>query len=163
MAYDSAGNAVSNGIRPGDWLFSESNYIYTRESGYLKNATSQAGTNPDVELSSSQLIGMPVRKVSDRLFRFATAAEVAAAAPAGDQIWGFVIEGVATGALDNDVVTGTEYAILMRGPAIVNDDLMPVNDPYGAAFDAAEYKILLRALNINSLPSPATTSIMLNQ
>ena len=163
MSYDAAGNAVSNSVKPGEWLFSESNYIYTRESGKLKNATAQAGTSPDVSLTSGQLIGIPVRKVSAGLFRFATAAEVAAAAPAMDEVWGFVIEGVATGALDNDVFTGTEYAILMRGPAIVNDDLMPVNDPYGGAFDAAEYKLLLRALNINSLPSPATTTVMTNQ
>lgn len=163
MAYDSAGKAVSNSPRPGDWLFQEGNYIYTRESGFLKNATAQAGTQADVSLTSAQLIGMPVRRVSDRLFRFATAAEVGSAAPAAAEVWGFVIEGLETGSLDNDEVTGAEYAILMRGPATVNDDLMPVNDAYGSPFVAAEYKLLLRALNINSLPSPTTTTVMLNQ
>jgi|CXWL01.1.fsa_nt_gi hypothetical protein len=163
MGYDAAANAVSNGIKPGEWLFSESNYIHTRDSGKLKNATAQAGTSPDVNLTASQIIGLPVRWVSSKLYRFATAAEVTAATIAIDEKWGFIISGEPTGALDNDVVTGTEYAILVRGPAIINSDLMPVNDPYGGAFVKADYILLCEALNIATKPSPTTTTVQVNQ
>lgn len=163
MGYDAAGNAVTNEMKPGEFLFSESNYIFCRDSGILKNATAQAGTNPDVDLTAEEVIGQPLRYVSDGLYRFATAAEVASAAPSISQRWGFVISGEPTGALDNDDVTGTEYAILVRGPAIINEDKIPANDVYGAAITASAYIALCKALQINTLPTPVTTVTQVNQ
>lgn len=164
MGYDAAGKAVTNAVKPGEWLFSESNYQYTRDSAKLKNATAQAGTSPDVSLTPSQLIGLPVRKVSAGIYRFATAAEVTSANPSIDEKWGFIVSGEsATGALDNDEVTGTEYAIIVRGPAIVNSSLMPVADPYGGAFVLADYILLCEALNIATKPSPTITTEQVNQ
>jgi len=162
MAYDAAGNAVTNGIRPGEFLFSESNYIYNRISATVENDATIAGTSPDVDLSASALIGLPVLK--DTTWRFATAAEVAAADPLGDggtEEWGFIVEGTAVNLAADEV--SDVMAIITQGPAIINSDLIPATDPYGAAISSTAYQTLAKKLGIKSLPSPTTTTIMLNQ
>ena len=164
MGYDAAGNAVTNKTVPGEWLFSESNYQFTRESGTLENDATIAGTQADVNLTKTELVGLPVLK--DTTWRFATQAEVAAADPIGDggtEEWGFVIGGEPTGDMAADDVTGIEYAILARGPAIINLDMIPTNDAYGTALVAADYALLAKKLGIKAVSSPATTTLQVNQ
>lgn len=162
MAYDSAGNAVTNGVRPGEYLFSESNYIYTRISATVENDSTIAGTSPDVVLTKSGLIGIPVLK--DVTWRFATAAEVTAADPVGDggtEEWGFIVEGEDVDLAADEV--SDQMAIIVRGPAIINSDLIPADDPYGTAIVSADYQTLASKLGIKSIPSPTTTTVMINQ
>ena len=164
MGFNAAAQAVDNGIKPGEWLFSESNYIYTRISATVENDTTIAGTSPDVSLSKSGVVGIPVLK--DTTWRLATAGEVASADPIGDggtEEWGFIVSSEIALELAADDISAIEVAIITRGPAIINSDLIPATDPYGTAIVAADYISLASKLGIASKPSPVTTTVQVNQ
>jgi len=152
MTYDVIGNVQSLGVVPGELFFGELDHRYTRVSGTLENDGTIAGTQPDLTLTKGQLVGLPVLK--DTTWRFATAAEVAT----NTAEMGFVISGEAINDMEADDVTGSEYAILVRGPAFYNEGMRPAADAYGAAITDAQYRALAKRLDIIGKPSPSTTT-----
>ena len=165
MAYDSAGNAVTNDAVPGEWLFSELDYRYTRESGTVQNDATKAGTAADLALTKGELVGQPILKAGSQ-WEFATAAEVTSADPIGDggtEEWGFVISGEDEAAMAADDVSAVPWALLVRGPAIINQGQIPALDVYGGSIVVADYVTLCKKLGIAVINDPATTTTQVNQ
>lgn len=57
-------------------------------------------------------------------------------------------------AIANAAATESEYAILRRGPAVVNEGELAVNDVEDAAFVAANFVSRLNALDIQVMQAP---------
>jgi len=140
---------------PGELFFGEWDHRYTRESGTIENDGTTAGTSPDITLGRGELIGIPLKKASGQ-WQFASAADLATP---GSTVFGFLISGQPITELAADEITGSEYAILVQGPAFMNESEIPANDAYGDAIDAADYIAAARALPVpvKTLPSPETT------
>jgi len=137
----------------GEFCFWEVDQRFTRESGTLENDATIAGTNPDVYWDT--VIGQAVRLVGTQ-WRFASAAEVIAAT-----IEGVILDGepvLLADAIAADGVTLQQYAILARGPALLNQGRIPLADIYGDTYTLAQYLAAVATLNIYSKKIAATAN-----
>lgn len=129
----------------GDLIRYELNPSFTREQYTLRNATGASATltNP---------MGYPVKFNANKM-------ELALS---GDEA---TVDGLLLQATDEDAIaTGTDYAggkraILVRGPAILSKDQLPINDVAGDAFVQANLITRLAALNIVVKSEPAEQTV----
>lgn len=128
----------------GDFLKYELNSSFNREEGTVKNSAGSAAS-----LTESEVIGFPVKKVSGQ-WELLEATDEANAG--GILIGGDAIESLGAGS-----TTTEKYPILVRGPAIVNQDEMPADDGLDVSFTIADLVTAYEGLNIVSKSEPAVT------
>jgi hypothetical protein len=124
----------SRRLRPAEFAIWENDHRYTRETGTIENDTTTAGTAASIAVTT-ELLGQPLRLVSSQ-WQFASSAEVTA----------------------GNVLTAFLYAVLARGPALVNEGRIPVNDVYGVAIVEADYISACESLLIYTKVQPTVTS-----
>jgi hypothetical protein len=87
-------------------------------------------------------------------WQFASSAEVTAG-----NVDGFVLDGeILSAAMAAGDLTAFLYAVLARGPALVNEGRIPVNDVYGVAIVEADYISACESLLIYTKVQPTVTS-----
>ena len=139
------------GYVPGDLIIYELNQLYTRESSQIQNDATTGGSG-EITVTNRELLGQPV-KLNGAVWEFASAANVTAGT-----VDGVIVSGPEINALSADELTSSPYAILARGPAVINEGKIPAEDVYGSAITAAEYITAVEALDIQTKPDPNTTS-----
>lgn len=132
----------------------EVNSIFTRESSTLTNDETTGGTAGAITLADP--IGTPVKKTSGGVWQFASGANVTTGTATNFD--GIVIAGPAITALAINTATAEEYTILARGPALINEGLIPTTDAYGDAIVEADYISGVNRLNIETVADPSTTT-----
>ena len=115
-----------------DVLKREWDEMYSRVSTTLTNNTLATQTVAD-------MVGMPV-KLNGAVWELALNADVAT-------IDGVVIDGPPINALANAATTTEKYVVLMRGPAVINEDALQANDPAGTPWTTATLKTSLEGLS----------------
>jgi len=136
-----------------EFAFYEVDQRYTRESGTLENDATVAGTSPSIA-ATQELIGQPLRLVSAQ-WQFASTADVTAG-----NVDGFVVDSKQLpAAMAAAAITVLPYAILARGPALINEGRIPALDVYGDAITSSEYVTAAEALNIQTKILPTATSL----
>lgn len=73
-------------------------------------------------------------------------------------IEGLIVAGPTLEALAPNASSTNTYLILKRAPAVINQDSISVNDPYGDAYTQADIRTALAALNFELRTNPTKTT-----
>lgn len=141
----------TKGYVPGDLIIYELDQLFTRESASVQNDSTTGGTYGAITIDDTELLGQPV-KLTSGVWEFASAANVTAGT-----VNGIIVSGDEITALAADASTSGKYAILARGPAVINEGKIPALDVYEDAITAADYITAVEALDIQTKPAPSTT------
>lgn len=119
---------------------------YCVERATIKNTLGQSETISDV-------IGLPLKFVTDH-YEIADDADVGTVDA--------ILVGLTDGALQevtlaNNATSADEYFILVRGPAIINQDKIHASDPEGDAYTMATLVATLKTLGILCVSEPTKT------
>jgi hypothetical protein len=135
-------------IRVYDLLKSEWDMRYDRDAATIKNASGGA------VLAGWLQVGHPIKKVGSQWQVVMSGDE----ANTGALFLGHDSTGIPE-ALANNGITALKYPILLNGPAIVNQDAIPLTDPAGGTYTLATIVTALAALSppVKIVKQPVTT------
>jgi hypothetical protein len=143
------GGPLTSPRKLGDLVIWEAYQDYCRESGTIENSSAVAAT-----LEATDPVGYPLKSDGSGGYAFAEAGDEA-------NVIGLLLaqETIPVVASGGAARTGNPYAILARGPAIVNEDQIVVADIIdGSAMTLATIKTALAALDIVCRAEPTKSS-----
>lgn len=132
--------------RAGDFLIHVESLEYCCESAHISNKTG----GPDITLDN--MVAYPVISDGYNGYQFAEQGDEAS-------VVGLIVRGPAVTALEAEALTEDEYLVLVRGPAIINEDQLPTKDHAGDDFTMATLKTALKNLDFVLRKEPVKKSV----